>query len=112
MRHVPSSDIQRRSESFEVLYTAEQSQIASMILQPGEDSGEYGNEHPTCDQVMIVLEGEAEATVNGEDVAVSAGGTLHIKAAEDHQIRNRGSQVLRTINVYAPIAYDEEGEPL
>jgi hypothetical protein len=37
---------------------------------------------------------------------------LLIVKGELHQIRNTGRGKLRTINFYAPPAYDEEGQPL
>jgi mannose-6-phosphate isomerase-like protein (cupin superfamily) len=112
MLNLPLSDLLSHDEDFAVLETTPESQLATMTLKPGEDSGQYGNEHPTCDQIMVVLDGEAEATVNGEEAKIGKGGTLLIKAGADHQIRNRGNTPLKTLNIYAPPAYDDKGEPL
>lgn len=105
MKVIPSDDLKRCSKEFEVLATSAQSQIASMILQPGAVSGEYGNEHPKSDQTLYVLSGTAQAKVSNQTVELKTGDTILIEAGEDHQIINSGSEVLRTLNLYAPSAY-------
>ena len=43
---------------------------------------------------------------------IGAGSLIIIEKGELHQIVNTGKQVLRSINFYAPPAYDEQGEPV
>jgi mannose-6-phosphate isomerase-like protein (cupin superfamily) len=90
---------------FHVLTTTEQSQVATMRLLPDQTSGEYGNEHPQSDQVLIVMEGRGHAKVNDDTVEIEEGDVLVIKAGEKHQIIADGAGSLRTMNVYAPVAY-------
>lgn len=99
------TDMINRNDEFLIMGGTKQSQMAIMVLQPGEDSGEYGNEHPESDQIMVVLEGQAEATVNDEELTLDMNDVLLIAAGEPHQIRCRGKSPLRTINFYSPPAY-------
>jgi uncharacterized cupin superfamily protein len=100
-------------EDFAVLAGTARSQAAIMILPPGGSTGERGGtEHPQADQWLYVISGEGEALGADQRIALSPGALLLIAAGEGHEIRNTGDQPLRTLNVYAPPAYDEDGEPL
>jgi len=50
-------------EWFSVVQTSKHTQTAMMTLAPGEASGEKGNDHPSSEQVLLVLEGEVVADV-------------------------------------------------
>jgi len=95
----------RRNGEFEVLTQTARCQLASMVLQPGESSGEYGNEHPQSDQIMVVVEGKAIALVEGEETRLTEDDVIVIEAGEKHQIRCDGDIALRTLNFYSPPAY-------
>ena len=90
---------------FHVLSTTDRSQVASMVLKPGESTGGPDNRHADADQWLYVLAGEGRATVGGRSVELRAGTLLLIEAGEAHEIENEGSAPLRTVNVYAPSAY-------
>jgi mannose-6-phosphate isomerase-like protein (cupin superfamily) len=45
-------------------------------------------------------------------VKLAAGSLLIIGKGELHQIRNTGNRPMKTINFYAPPAYDDDGEPI
>ena len=81
-----------------------------MVLAAGKTSGDYGNEHPSSIQVLIVISGFGAAKVEGREVKLSPGDVLTIEKGEKHQIRS--STGLRTLNLYLPPAYDAEGKPL
>src|SRR6266542_6790568 len=52
----------------------------------------------------------AGVIVNGEKVPLKAGTLVLIARGETHAIRNTGKEPLRTLNVYVPPAYTEDGE--
>lgn len=103
MRHL--RDLPSRTGFFRVLATARTAQVATMVLRPGQTSGEYGTDHPRSDQVLYVLSGEATVVVRGRRRTARPGDAVLIEAGEPHQVRNEGRRVLRTLNVYAPAAY-------
>lgn len=103
----------RRRDGFEVLHASATSQAAMMTLAPGETSSEAtGNEHPWAEQWLYVVAGEGVAKLRGRHAALAPGVVVLIDRGEPHQIENTGSVPLATFNVYAPPAYDRDGEPL
>lgn len=105
MKIVRRDEVTQPAEAFQVLTGSRRSQIAAMVLQPGEVSGEYGNEHPHADQILYVIEGEAEVLVAGSSERLQPGDAILIEAGQEHQIRATGNSALRTFNVYAPPGY-------
>lgn len=106
--------LQHRHDAFTILTSTSRSQAAVMVLAPGDTSGPVSpTEHPQADQWVYVIDGEGEAVpAHGPHLALAAGTLLLIPAGQDHQIRNTGRRPLRTLNVYAPLAYDRQGEPV
>lgn len=100
------------SAEFRVGVGNERSQIAVMVLGPGETEGGPDNSHRGADQWLVVLDGEGEATIETTCIPLKAGVALLIEKGERHEIRNTGRGPLKTVNVYVPPAYDERGEPL
>jgi mannose-6-phosphate isomerase-like protein (cupin superfamily) len=100
-----ASEIRAIDDYFRVVCTTEKSQVAMMTLLPDQNSGEFGNEHPESDQVLVVLEGRGHARVGSESVELEEGDVLCISAGEPHQVTADGAVALRTINVYAPKHY-------
>ena len=105
MKIVTREEIADDAEEFRILTGSHRSQIASMNLKAGGSSGEYGNEHAHADQILYVVEGEAEVIVEGRTERLSAGDAVLIEAGEPHQINAVGKNPLRTFNVYAPPGY-------
>lgn len=99
------SNGQEQEEGFRVLSTTERSQVARMVLKPGESTGGPENRHRGSDQWLYVVAGRGEATVAGKKVNLESGTLLLIEAGEAHEIRNVGSGSLKTWNMYAPSAY-------
>jgi mannose-6-phosphate isomerase-like protein (cupin superfamily) len=98
---------------FAVLHATGTSQAAMMTLAPGESTSEStGNEHAWAEQWMYIVQGEGRAKTKGKQVALGPGSLLLIEKGEPHQITNTGEVPLVTLNVYAPPAYDKQGEPL
>jgi quercetin dioxygenase-like cupin family protein len=103
-----ASEIRGIDEAFKVISHGKETQVAMMTILPDNDSGEYGNDHPQSDQVLLVLEGRGHALIEGKTHEIEEGDVLHIQAGEKHQIKADGANALRTINVYAPKAYSDD----
>jgi mannose-6-phosphate isomerase-like protein (cupin superfamily) len=106
--HKHSEITSKDDEFFKVFATTDKCQIALMRLLPDQKSGEYGSDHPQADQVLIVMEGRGRAKIEDRNVELEEGDVLVIKAGEKHQVVADGATSLRTMNVYAPIAYPDE----
>lgn len=97
---------------FHVLIGDGRSQAASMVIAPGEREGGPDNRHLGIDQWLYVESGKGEATINGHTYPIEAGVLLLIQRGDRHEIRNAGSEPLRTLNVYVPAAYIAAGDEL
>jgi mannose-6-phosphate isomerase-like protein (cupin superfamily) len=80
--------------------TAEHSQVVLMTIQPGEEIGEEVHEHN--DQLLVFVEGEADAILEGESSPVRVGQATLVPAGTQHNFRNSGQSPLRLWTVYAP----------
>ena len=97
---------------FEPLHAPPSSQAAMMTLQPGESTSESAdNEHAWAEQWLYVVQGEGEAK-GKKRLALRPGSLLLIEKGEPHLIKNTGTMPLVTLNIYAPPAYDDGGDPL
>ena len=92
-----------KGKFFKVLGQTDKSQVAVMTLHPGQDSGPE-DIHPG-DQVIYVIEGEAEIELDNETVPLKAGEVLTVPTKAKHHIYNRGQQDLFLLNIYTPPAY-------
>ena len=103
---------------FDLLHSTRELQAAMMTLKPGGTSDdEPSNEHPRSEQWLFVISGSGEARVGKRrnqlrHVKLEANSLLIVEKGELHQIRNTGKRSMRTINFYAPPAYDENEEPI
>jgi oxalate decarboxylase/phosphoglucose isomerase-like protein (cupin superfamily) len=113
MKHLRTAS----SAEFQTLVTTPLAQAALMTLRPGDRSDEHpSNEHPRCEQWLFVLSGTGSATTIGprktrRTARISAGSLVVIERRERHQIKNTGTTLLRTLNLYVPPAYDRRGNP-
>ena len=84
----------------EVLATGPHSQIVVMSIPPG---GEIGSEvHPDIDQVLVFVQGEGEAILDGQKSAVAVDRLVHVPAGTRHNFVNTGKTGLRLYTIYAP----------
>jgi mannose-6-phosphate isomerase-like protein (cupin superfamily) len=84
----------------EVLATGPHSQIVVMSIPPG---GEIGSEvHPDIDQVLVFVQGEGEAILDGAKSAVGVDRLVHVPAGTRHNFVNTGKTDLRLYTIYAP----------
>jgi quercetin dioxygenase-like cupin family protein len=69
--------------------------VATDTLEPGASTGrrESGSE-----QVLMVVDGEARAYVDGQATRLSSGSSVLIPAAVPHEIENVGDSTLRLIS--------------
>jgi mannose-6-phosphate isomerase-like protein (cupin superfamily) len=115
MKHVKTG---KKRGKFNLLANTRQVQAAMMTLRPGGTSDEEpSNEHSGSEQWLFVISGSGEAKIGKRRgqlrrIKLEAGSLLIIEKGELHQIVNSSKRSLRTINFYAPPAYDEEGEPI
>lgn len=90
-----SNDAYRR----EVL-TGEHEQVVVMTIPPG---GEIGEEvHDDTDQLLIFVEGRAEAQLDGRSSEVGTDDLVFVRAGTRHNFLNRSDGQLRLITIYAP----------
>src|SRR4030095_7662552 len=108
MRHIRTA---AKRTLFKILATTRSAQAAMMVLKPGQASGPPGNEHPRSEQWLYVASGRGRALVNRRRISIGAGSLLLIEKGELHQVVNSTRKELITINLYAPPAYDSQGDP-
>ena len=95
---------------FRIATGNERSQAAVMVIAAGGREGGPDNRHKGADQWLYVTEGTGEAIINNESVALSAGSIILIERGETHEIRNTGRSLLKTVNIYVPPAYTDDGD--
>ena len=91
----------RTNDAFRrVVLTGDHEQVVVMTIPPG---GEIGEEvHPDTDQVLVFVEGSAEARLEGEASAAGPGDLVFVHAGIRHNFVNTGADPLRLITIYAP----------
>jgi mannose-6-phosphate isomerase-like protein (cupin superfamily) len=84
----------------EVLSTGPHSQVVVMSIPPG---GEIGSEvHDDVDQVLVFVQGEGEAILDGEKSVVGPDRLVHVPAGTRHNFVNTGKADMRLYTIYAP----------
>ena len=84
----------------EVIATGPHAQVVVMSIPP---AGEIGEEvHDTLDQVLVIVDGEADTVVEGVATPVGEGDLILVPAGTRHNVVNRGSSALRLYTIYAP----------
>jgi mannose-6-phosphate isomerase-like protein (cupin superfamily) len=107
MKHLSTT---RHKKLFTPLLQSTTVQAASMVLQPGQSSGEkVEDEHPHSEQWLFVVSGTGRAKFKKRSIPIKAGSLLLIERREPHLIVNSGDEPLVTINFYAPPAYTADG---
>ena len=79
--------------------TNKHSQLVLMSLKPGEDIGE---EVHHVDQILVFIEGNGEAVLNGERSSVSAHTLVVVPAGTRHNFINKGTGTLKLFTIYSP----------
>jgi mannose-6-phosphate isomerase-like protein (cupin superfamily) len=99
-------------DGFRVAIGNARSQGAVMVIAPGAREGGPDNRHGGADQWLYVVDGMGEATVAGQMLALKPGSLVLIEAGDCHEIRNTGRIPLKTVTIYLPPAYDQDGDEL
>ncbi len=102
----------RFGAGFRVAIGNRRSQAAEMVIPPGQGEGDPRNRHRGADQWLFVESGKGVAIVNGRRHALGPGTLLLIEKGDEHEIRNTGRALLKTLNFYVPPAYDRDGDEL
>lgn len=78
-------------------------------LEPGMRLGTHVD---SAEELLVVLEGEVEATVDDESIRVRAGGAALVPAMRRHDVRSVGETMARVLGVFASnttaAVFDEE----
>ena len=82
-----------------VLYTGPHSQLVVMCLHPGEEIGEETHD---ADQLFYFVDGEGEATIEGQISPVEEHDAVLVPAGALHNFRNTGRKPLRLFTSYSP----------
>jgi mannose-6-phosphate isomerase-like protein (cupin superfamily) len=102
----------RFGEGFRVALGNRRSQAAEMVIRPGAAEGGPKNRHRGADQWLYVVGGRGRAKVNGRSYPLSKGTLLLIEHGDEHEVKNTGRAMLRTLNFYSPPAYRKDGKEL
>lgn len=82
----------------EVVSTGPHAQVVVMCIPP---AGEIGEEvHDDVDQVLVFVEGDGFAVLEGQRSPVSPGRLVHVPAGTRHNFVNEGSVDLKLYTVY------------
>ncbi|MFA5318438.1 MAG: cupin domain-containing protein [Patescibacteria group bacterium] len=82
-----------------VLYTAKNSQLVLMSIEPGDD---IGAEVHKLDQFIRIEKGTAKAVLDGVESELPAEHAVVIPAGTEHNIINTGSEPLKLYSIYSP----------
>ena len=82
-----------------VLYTAKNSQLVLMSIDPGDEIGE---ETHTLDQFIRIEQGKALLVIDGVEHAIEADWAFIIPAGASHNVKNTGEDVLKLYSIYSP----------
>jgi mannose-6-phosphate isomerase-like protein (cupin superfamily) len=92
-----------RGVFFQVLQQTARSQTAVMTVAPGHDAGP--EETHDADQILYVIEGEAELRIGEKRCVAGPGSLATIPAGTPHHVRSVGTTALFFLTVYAPPEY-------
>jgi len=102
----------RFGRGFRIAIDQQRAQVAEMVIPPGDQEGDPGNRHKAADQWLFVVSGTGKAVVNGKSVRLQPGTLLLIEHKDQHEVKNTGRGMLKTLNFYCPRAYTKSGEEL
>jgi mannose-6-phosphate isomerase-like protein (cupin superfamily) len=93
-------ELARQNNFFrQTVVTGEHSQVVVMTIPPGEDIGEEVHEG---DQVLLFVDGQGEAVLEGTSSPIGATDLAFVPAGTRHNFVNGGSEPLRLVTIYAP----------
>ncbi len=81
-----------------------------MKLGPGQSTGEKPEDHKDSDQVIVVIEGQLSAEIDGKRSLMKEGDFVIIPPRTKHKFTNRSDRPAITFNVYSPPEYPADSE--
>jgi mannose-6-phosphate isomerase-like protein (cupin superfamily) len=94
-------ELAKRNDAFRrEVATGEHSQVVVMTIPPAEEIGE--EVHEANDQLLVIVEGECEAVLDGRTSQVGPNQLVLVQAGTRHNFINTGQAPLRLVTVYAP----------
>jgi quercetin dioxygenase-like cupin family protein len=88
---------------FKVLDQTKLSQVGVMNIEPGSDSGP--EELHEGDQIVYVISGEAEITVDHKLYQIKTGDTFIIPKQTQHHFKNSSKKTFTILTCYPPPEY-------
>jgi len=88
----------RNSDFREVISTGRHAQVVVMSIPPGGDIGE--EVHDDVDQVLVFVEGQGIAVLDGQGSPVEPGRLVLVPAGTRHNFLNDGSVDLKLYTIY------------
>jgi len=98
-------NLREADDWFSVLQTSGKTQTALMTLKPGQSSGEEPEAHEKSEQVLLVLEGEVVAEIEGERKTMKTRDVVIIPPGTCHKFTNESKEPVVTFNTYSPPEY-------
>ena len=86
---------------------ASSTSVVYFEVEPGEHCGRHKH---SAEEVLLILEGNAEAEVGDERGRASRGGLVLVPAMVAHDVRNIGSETLRVVGFFSSAAVVTEVE--
>jgi quercetin dioxygenase-like cupin family protein len=74
----------KHSTAYGPLITGEQIEVGALTFKPGEGANEHSHPH---EQIIVVLKGRMQFTIDGEVHVVTAGNVIHIPPDVRHATR-------------------------
>lgn len=84
---------------------AERFSAGIVNLEPGD--GHDLHTHPDSEEILFVISGEGEQTVDGETREIGPGDTIYIPEGIEHGTINTGWETLKFLAIYAPPGPEE-----
>jgi quercetin dioxygenase-like cupin family protein len=86
------------------IYAATGAAASGVVYFEVEPGGRLGRHTDSAEEVILVLDGEAEAEVDGERERLGQGGLALVPAMAPHDVRNVGAGPLRMVGFFAGAA--------
>jgi quercetin dioxygenase-like cupin family protein len=97
------------------MHTGNGAASSAVIYFEHEPGDHHGRHTDSAEEVVLVLEGEAQVTAGDEDMRLSAGAFALVPAMVQHDISNVGQGRLRVVGFFSSAAvvsrFDEELAP-
>jgi len=87
-------------EKTEPALDCDETVVKFIYLEPGHEAPPHS--HQDASDVLVIVEGEGEATVDGKKERVSVGDVILNPSGTLHGIKNDGSKRLRYVAVQSP----------